>query len=74
MNVHYIELKARFTELSSNDQKFYTDYLNTIQDDLGNFFATQGREEFEDAVTDIIDFEPLMNALVSLNLVEIDGG
>ena len=40
--------------------------------DLGTSFGTSEREEFEDTLTDICDFGPLMEALVAWKLVEIE--
>ena len=40
--------------------------------DLGTTFGTCEREEFEDNLTDIHDFGPLMEALVAWKLVEVD--
>ena len=40
--------------------------------DLGTIFATSEREAFEDAITDINDFEPFMEAMVTWRICEIE--
>ena len=40
--------------------------------DLGTIFATSEREQFEDALTDIQDFEPFMEAMVTWRICEIE--
>ena len=40
--------------------------------DLGTTFATSEREQFEDALTDIQDFEPFMEAMVTWRICEIE--
>ena len=40
--------------------------------DLGTIFSTSEREEFEDALTDIQDFEPFMEAMVTWRIAEIE--
>ena len=69
---HYNDLKARFDGLNPSDKRFYIDYLDAMYSDLGTTFGTSEREVFEDALTDILDFGPFMEAMVAWKLVEIE--
>ena len=69
---HYNDLKSRFDKLNPSDKRFYIDQLDAMYKDLGTSFGTSEREEFEDNLTDIYDFGPLMEALVAWKLVEVD--
>ena len=54
---------------------FYIEQLNKVTHackDLGNIFASKSREDVENAVTDIMEFEPLVRALIAIRVLELE--
>ena len=72
---YYIEMHQRFTKLNPKAQMFYTEQLDAADQarkELGNVFATKSREEFENSVTDIMQFEPVVRTLIAIRVLEIE--
>ena len=64
--IHYHKLKESFNKLSRNEQGVYVSELNESFDGLGDAFAADDKQEFEDKIPQANDCGAILEKLVEL--------
>ena len=68
---HWDSFQTQFNELSEDDKNKYEVALHKVHKHLGKAFTSGDKEEFEKAITDMGETEPLIEALSELKLIAL---